>query len=90
MHQVTIHVTITDSTPRAIAAIIDDADDHLGSTAPEPGRQTPFLDLAQAPMLRSRFPDHETSRRQVPKNAALSRRESGLTLTLGQGCSMAS
>ena len=50
MHQVTIHVTITDSTPRAVAAIINDAGDHPGHTTPEPGRQAPFSDLAQAPM----------------------------------------
>jgi len=28
MHQVTIHATITSSTPQAVAAIINDADDH--------------------------------------------------------------
>ena len=39
MHQVTIHVTITDSTPRAVAAIINDAGDHPGHTTPEPGGQ---------------------------------------------------
>ena len=36
MHQVTIHVTITDSTPRAVAVIINHASDHPGSTAPNP------------------------------------------------------
>jgi hypothetical protein len=50
MHQVTIHVTITDSTPRAVAAIINDASDHPGATAPDPGEQAPFSDLPQAPM----------------------------------------
>jgi hypothetical protein len=58
MHQVTIHVTITDSTPRAVAAIINDVGDHPGSTAPEPGGQASFSDLAQAPMPKSRH-DHE-------------------------------
>jgi site-specific DNA recombinase len=50
MHQVTIHITITDSTPRAVAAIINDTGDDPGSTAPEPGEQARFSDLAQAPM----------------------------------------
>jgi hypothetical protein len=51
MHQVTIHITITDSTtPQAVAAIIiNDASDHPGSTAPEPAPQAPFSDLTQAP-----------------------------------------
>jgi site-specific DNA recombinase len=48
MHQVTIQVTITDSTPRAVAAIISDASNDPGSTAPEPGEQPSFSDLAQA------------------------------------------
>jgi hypothetical protein len=53
MHQVTIHVTITDSTPRAVAAIIiNDADDHPGQSAPEPGGQASLSDLAQAPKSR--------------------------------------
>ena len=50
MHQVTIHVTITDSTPRAVSALINDASDHPGSTAPEPAGQAQFSDLAQAPI----------------------------------------
>ncbi len=37
MHQVTIHVTITDSTPRAVAAIINDAGDYPGYTTADPG-----------------------------------------------------
>jgi site-specific DNA recombinase len=57
MYQVTIHVTITDSTPRAVAAIINDAGDHPGSTAPEPGGQPSFSDLAQAPIGRLLYPD---------------------------------
>jgi hypothetical protein len=37
MHQVTIHVTITDSTPSAVAAIINDASDgHPAHTTPDP------------------------------------------------------
>jgi hypothetical protein len=59
MHQVTIHVTITDSTPRAVAAIINDAGDQPGSTAPEPGGQASFSDLAQAPIAVLIYPDHE-------------------------------
>jgi hypothetical protein len=58
MHQVTIHVTIADSTPRAVAAIINDASDHPGSTAPEPGGQAPFSDVAQAPMAQASYHDH--------------------------------
>jgi hypothetical protein len=58
MHQVTIHVTITDSTPRAVAAIINDAGDQPGSTAPEPGGQASFSDLAQAPIARVSYRDH--------------------------------
>ena len=50
MHQVTIHVTITDSTPRAVAAIINDASDHPGNTTPDPTGQAPFSDLPQAPI----------------------------------------
>ena len=50
MHQVSIHVTITDSTPRAVAAIINDASDHPGSTTPEPVGQAQFSDLAQSPI----------------------------------------
>ena len=51
LHQVTIHATITSSTPRAVAAIINDADDHptaaqLADLAPS----TDFSDLPQAPM----------------------------------------
>jgi site-specific DNA recombinase len=52
MHQVTIHVTITDSTPRAVATIINDADSHPGHTTADPGGQALFSDLAQAPMWR--------------------------------------
>jgi hypothetical protein len=50
LNQVTLHVTITDSTPRAVAAIIGNADDHPGHTTPDPGGQAPFLDIAQAPI----------------------------------------
>jgi site-specific DNA recombinase len=50
MHQVTIHITITDSTPRAVAAIINDADDHPGHTTADPSGQAPFSDLVQAPI----------------------------------------
>jgi hypothetical protein len=50
MHQVTIHITITDSTPRAVAAIINDASDHAAHTTPDPGEHAHFSDLAQAPM----------------------------------------
>jgi hypothetical protein len=46
MHQVTIHATITDFTPHTVAAIINDASDHLGSTAPE---QAPFSDFGTSP-----------------------------------------
>ena len=57
MHQVTIHVTITDSTPRAVAAIINDAGDHPGNTTPDPAGQTPFSDLAQAPIAHLKLLD---------------------------------
>jgi hypothetical protein len=50
MHQVTIHITITDSTPQAVTAIINDADGHPAHTTPDPSRQAYFSDLAQAPM----------------------------------------
>jgi hypothetical protein len=51
MHQVTIHVTITDSTPQAVAAIINDAGDgHPAHTTPDPGGHAYFSDLAQAPI----------------------------------------
>jgi hypothetical protein len=53
MHQVTIHITITDSTPRAVAAIINDAGDHPGHTTPDPGGQPQFSDLTQAPIRSS-------------------------------------
>jgi site-specific DNA recombinase len=58
MHQVTIQVTITDSTPRAVAAIINDASNDPGSTAPEPGEQPSFSDLAQAPIRLKIRRDH--------------------------------
>jgi hypothetical protein len=48
MHQVNIHVTITDSSPRAVAAIINDADAH--PTTPDPIGQAHFSDLAQSPI----------------------------------------
>jgi hypothetical protein len=48
MHQVTINVTITDSTPRAVAAIIAAADD--GPAAGNPRPRTEFSDLEQAPI----------------------------------------
>jgi hypothetical protein len=53
MHQVTIHVTITNSTPRAVAAIINDADGHLAHTTADPGGHAHFSDLAQAPTCSS-------------------------------------
>ncbi len=49
-HQVTIHVTITDSTPHAVAAIINDADGNPGHTPPNADGPASFSDLAQAPM----------------------------------------
>jgi site-specific DNA recombinase len=50
-HQVTMHVTITDSTPHAVAAIINDADDgHPAHTTPDTSRQAYFSDLIQAPI----------------------------------------
>jgi hypothetical protein len=52
LHQVTIHVTITDSTPYAVAAIIRDAGGEPGDTAPNPAGQVKFSDLAQAPIRR--------------------------------------
>jgi hypothetical protein len=65
MHQVTIHVTITDSTPRAVAAIINDADDHPGQSTPEPGRQASFSDLAQAPIRYFFYPDYGKAAQQA-------------------------
>jgi site-specific DNA recombinase len=60
MHQVTMHVTITDSTPRAVAAIIKDAEGgHPGHTAPDQGGHAYFSDLAQAPMRGFMYPDQE-------------------------------
>ena len=50
LHQVTIHVTITDSTPHAVAAIIRDAQGDPAYTDPDPAGQTSFSDLAQAPI----------------------------------------
>jgi hypothetical protein len=58
LRQVTIRVTITDSTPRAVADIMNLADDHpnaaTGSVAPE------FSDLAQPPVARLIHHDHES------------------------------
>jgi site-specific DNA recombinase len=54
MHQVTIHVTITDTTPRAVAAIIGDAGDHPCTTTAadaSSGRYAQFSDLSQAPIV---------------------------------------
>jgi hypothetical protein len=52
MHQVTIHATITDSTPRAVAAITA-ADDSPATSSPAGDTPEPvFSDLAQAPMCR--------------------------------------
>jgi hypothetical protein len=56
MHQVTIHVTITDSTPRAV---INDADDHPGQSTPEPGRQVSFPDFGPSPYKPENYHDHE-------------------------------
>jgi hypothetical protein len=42
MHQVTMHVTITDSTPRAVAAIINNTGDHPRHTTPDPGEHAHF------------------------------------------------
>jgi site-specific DNA recombinase len=51
LHQVTIHVTITDSTPRAVAAITATAGDHPSAAASvSTGRYAQFSDLAQAPI----------------------------------------
>ena len=50
MHQVTMHVTVTDSTPRAVAAIINGDLGDPAHTAPDPGEQAYFSDLAQAPI----------------------------------------
>jgi site-specific DNA recombinase len=50
LHQVTIHVTITDSTPHAVAAIIRDAQGDPAHTAPDPAGQASFSDLARAPI----------------------------------------
>jgi site-specific DNA recombinase len=49
LHQVTIHVTITDTTPRALAAIISDAGDGPQASPAGPDRPV-FSDLAQAPI----------------------------------------
>jgi hypothetical protein len=52
MHQVNIYATITDSTPRTVAAITADAGDSPATSSPD--SSTPelvFSDLAQAPML---------------------------------------
>jgi hypothetical protein len=62
MHQVTIHVTITDSTPHAVAAIINAASDgHPAHTTPDPSRQAYFSDLIQAPMEHQIHRDHGNS-----------------------------
>jgi site-specific DNA recombinase len=49
LHQVTIHVTITDSTPQAVAAISAAADDPAAASTPDPGHPH-FSDLTQAPI----------------------------------------
>jgi hypothetical protein len=53
MHQVTIHITITDSTPRAVAAIIDDAGDQPPHITPDPGEHAYFSDLSQTSISES-------------------------------------
>jgi site-specific DNA recombinase len=52
LHQVTIHATITDATPRTVAAIINDADDHPTTTRPTQDPEPVFSHLAQAPICR--------------------------------------
>jgi len=49
MHQVTVAATITSSTPRAVAAIINDADDHHHHPD-HPAAEVDFSHLAQAPI----------------------------------------
>jgi hypothetical protein len=51
MHQVTIWATITDSTPHAVAAIINDAShDPTPATSPAPTQPTPAPEPASPPM----------------------------------------
>jgi hypothetical protein len=74
MHQVTIHATITDSTPRAVAAITGAADDApAATTSPADSTPTPhFSDLSQAPIGRSAA--LRRRRRRSHSSQAVSRR----------------
>jgi site-specific DNA recombinase len=70
MHQVTIHVTITDSTPRAVAAIIRDAEGDPGHITPDPVGHGKFSDLAQAPICTAASQIMETTFAGAPARAA--------------------
>jgi site-specific DNA recombinase len=56
MHQVTMHVTITDSTPGAVAAIINDAGGHPAHTTSGPAEQAHISDLVQVPYSAGQLP----------------------------------
>jgi Recombinase len=58
LHQVTIHATITDTTPRALAAIISDTGDGPQASPAGPARPG-FSDLVQGPIARLSYRDHE-------------------------------
>ncbi len=80
MHQVTIHATITDSTPRAVAAIINDADDApaAGASPADPAPTPDFSDLSQAPIaspattIMTRPGPHRHRRRAARSNREVS------------------
>ncbi len=59
MHQVTIFADITDSTPDALAAIMNDSDSPQHASH-SPARQAEVSDLLQRPMPRTDIRDHES------------------------------
>ena len=73
LHQVTIHVTITDSTPPpAVAAIIAAAGDPAAASTPDPARPH-FSDLAQAPIRGLSTTIVQMTGRHAPSGAAAAR-----------------
>jgi hypothetical protein len=59
-HQVTIHATITSTTARTVAAIINAVGDHPATASPDTSTPEPvFSDMAQTSIARASYYDHE-------------------------------